>query len=130
MADEPHLLRAGAITGRGASLNPFVVVPDASGFIEFVTAVLGGTEVAEARTATPDGLLIHAEVSLGDSLILLSDPQPGWAPRPGLFQIWVSSIDAVIEQATARGSTVVTPPTPFYGSVTLARLEDPWSNLW
>jgi len=130
MVNNSHLLQSEAITGRGTTLNPFVILRDATGFIDFITAVLGAHEVPEARTATPDGLLIHAELQLGDSLLLLSDPQKGWTPQPGLFQVWVSDVDAVIEGAVDRGATLVTPPTPFYGSLTLARIEDPWSNLW
>lgn len=130
MADNAHLLQAEAITGRGTTLNPFVILRDAAGFIDFATTGLGAREVPEARTVTPDGLLIHAELQLGDSLLLLSDPQEGWKPQPGLFQVWVSDVDAIIEGAVTRGATVVTPPTPFYGSLTLARVEDPWSNLW
>lgn len=118
------------IRGRGASLNPFVIVPDASGFIEFAEWVFDASEVTAARTPTPGGLLIHAEVRIGDSLLLLSDPQPGWQARPGLFQVWVTDADAVIVRAVQRGATLVTPPTPFYGAITLARVEDPWRNLW
>jgi uncharacterized glyoxalase superfamily protein PhnB len=130
MDDPPRILSETAITGRGSSVNPFVIVRDAAGFIDFASSVFGASEVMAARTATPSGLLIHAELKLGDSLLLLSDPQQGWAERPGLFQLWVSDVNAVIGDAAEYGATVVTPPTPFYGAVTLARLEDRWKNLW
>lgn len=130
MTDPVEVLRAPAITGRGTSLNPFTVVDDATGFIAFAEAVFGAVEVAAARTATPSGRLIHAELQLGDALLLLADTQEGWSPRPGMFQLWVSDIAAVLDRATAFGATVVTTPTPFYGAVTLARLEDRWRNLW
>ena len=119
-----------AITGRGSSLNPFLIVDDAAGFIDFATSVFGAAEVAVARTATPSGRLIHAELELGDSSLLLSDTQEGWTARPGLFQLWVSDVAAILEGAAEWGATIVTAPTPFYGSVTLARLEDRWKNLW
>ncbi|GAB3401836.1 hypothetical protein GCM10027515_10910 [Schumannella luteola] len=118
------------ITGRGTSLNPFVLLDDAHGFIGFATAVFGAHEVEQARTATPGGLLIHAELRLGDALLLLADRQPGWPPRPGLLQLWIDDASEVITRAEPHGATVVTPPTPFYGSLTLARLLDPWGNLW
>ena len=130
MTDDAYLLQAKAITGRGATLNSFVILEDAAGFIDFATTVFGAREVRVARAPMPEGRLIHAEVQLGDSLLMLSDPQDGWDARPGLFQLWVSDIDALIERAVALGATVVTPPSPFYGSLTLARIEDPWSNLW
>lgn len=124
------VLTGAQISGRGRSLNSFVIVPDASGFIGFVEQVFDGSEVAAARTPTPDGLLIHAEVQIGDSLLLVCDPQPGWPIRAGLFQLWVADLDTVVPRAIDRGARLITPPTPFYGSITLARIEDPWGSLW
>ena len=113
-----------------ATLNPFVIVPDAAGLIEFVVEVFGTTENVGARTPTPDGRLIHAEVQLGASTLLLADPQDGWPAHPGMLQVWVSDAQAVLDRATARGAVVVTPPVPFYGERTLARMRDPWDDLW
>jgi PhnB protein len=118
------------ITGRGRSLNPFAILTDTSGFIAFATEVFDAVEVIEARTPTPTGELIHAELRVGDSLLLLADPQQGWSTRPGMFQIWGADVESLVTRAVDRGAVVVTPPTPFYSSVTLARLEDPWGNLW
>jgi PhnB protein len=130
VTDEQIALEADAVTGRGGTLNPFVVVEGAAEFIAFVEEVFDAREVVEARTPTPDGGLIHAELRVGDSLLLLADALEGWRPRPGLFQIWIGDIETALRRASERGSRVVTPPTPFYGSLTLARVEDPWGNLW
>ncbi|MET3808802.1 putative glyoxalase superfamily protein PhnB [Nakamurella sp. UYEF19] len=130
MPEEPITLAAGQITGRGRSINPFVIIRDAAAFIAFAEEVFDADEVVEARTAAPTGELIHAELRVGDSLLLIADPQPGWPARPGLFQIWVSDVERLMTRAVNRGAVVVTPPTPFYGSLTLARLEDQWGNLW
>lgn len=67
---------------------------------------------------------------MGESLLLLADPQEGWGTHPGMFQIWVSDVETVIARAVERDAALVTPPTPFYGSLTLARVQDPWGNLW
>jgi len=125
-----EVLEEAGITGRGRSLNPFIIVPDAAGFIRFAEHVFGAQEVVQARTPTPSGELIHAELRFGDSLLLLADPQLGWDPRPGMLQLWVSDADAMIAAAVEAGAIVVTPPTPFYGALTLARIQDPWRNLW
>lgn len=132
-AQEPSVLAGDAITGRGHrghSVNPFIVVEDAAGFIDFAVEVLSAREFEAARTPLPDGRLIHAELRIGDSLVLLADRLEGWPLHPGLFQIWVSDIDHVLTRAVALGATVVTPATPFYGEVTLARVVDSWQNLW
>lgn len=130
MSKDAIVLAAGQITGRGRSINPFVILKDVAGFVAFAEAVFDADEVIEARTSTPTGELIHAELRVGDSLLLMADPQPGWPGPPGLFQIWVSDIETVVTRAVDRRAVVVTPPTPFYGSLMLARLEDPWGNLW
>ncbi|MFE6734261.1 VOC family protein [Microbacterium sp. NPDC057650] len=128
--DTKIALQGEDITGRGRTVNPFLILDGAADFIRFAEQVFGAAENREVRTPTPSGALIHAEIALGDSLVLLSDPQPGWPLRPGLLQIWIADLDGVMSRAEQRGGRVITPPTPFYGEITLARLEDPWQNLW
>ncbi|MGH8882763.1 MAG: VOC family protein, partial [Stackebrandtia sp.] len=99
-------------------------------FISFAEQVFDASEVTAARTPTPEGTLIHAELRIGDSLLLMADRQEGWGTHPGMFQVWVSDVEAVLARAAERGATLVTPPTPFYGSLTLARIQDPWGCLW
>jgi PhnB protein len=130
MAGDQITLDAGTITGRGNTLNPFIILEGAAGFITFAEEVFDAREVTEARTPTPAGKLIHAELRVGDSLVLLADTQEGWRTHSGMFQIWTSDVETVLRRAVDRGSVIVTPPTPFYGSLTLARIEDPWGNLW
>ena len=65
----------------GASLNPFVVLDDASGFIDFAVDVFQTVEHVEARTEMPDGRLIHAEVVMGGSVLMLCDRLEGWPAR-------------------------------------------------
>lgn len=118
------------IPGRGRSLNPFVILNGAAEFILFAEQVFDATEVAEARTPTPEGKLIHSELRVGGSLLLVADAQDGWDTHPGLLQVWVSDVAAVVARAVERSAVLVTPPTPFYGSLTLARVRDTWGNLW
>lgn len=125
MTQQHITLDSGMIAGRGRTLNPFVILDDAAGFIAFAEQVFDAAEVVAARTPTPTGKLIHAELRVGDSLLLLADPQEGWGTHPGMFQVWVSDAEALVARAVERGAALVTPPTPFYGSLTLARVEDP-----
>jgi len=55
------------------TINPFVIVSDANGFIRFVEAGFGGQEARPLRTLDRDGKIIHAEVVVGGSTIMLSD---------------------------------------------------------
>jgi PhnB protein len=124
------LLPTTEVPRAGAVLNPFVIVDDAAGFLEFVTAVFDVPETAEARTPMPDGSLIHAEVRLGNADLMVADRRDGWPARPALLQVWVRDVGEVLARADARGAEVVTPPVPFYGETTLGRMLDPWDTLW
>jgi RNA polymerase sigma factor (sigma-70 family) len=98
--------------------------------VDFVAEVFGVAETVEARTPMPDGKLIHAQLRLGTVDLMVADRLDGWPARPGLLQLWVSDAAAVLERAGAAGATTVTEPTPFYGETTLARMLDPWQNIW
>jgi PhnB protein len=107
-----------------------VIVDDAAGLIDFVTSVFGAEETKEARTPMPDGRLIHAQVRMGTVDLMMADRLDGWPARPGLLQVWVRDVAAVLSRAAEHGATTVTEPTPFYGETTLGRMLDPWQNVW
>lgn len=115
------------------TVNPFVAIRGPGGaaaFVGFACAVLGGRETRAAHSVDADGLLIHAEVRIGDSTVMLCDAKPHWPFTPGLLQVYVDDLDGVVEAARAQGAEVVTEPTPFHGGQRLARFTDPWHNLW
>jgi PhnB protein len=114
----------------GAVVNPFVIVDDAAGFVEFVAGVFDVAETPEARTPMPDGKLIHAQLRLGTVDLMVADRLDGWPSRPGLLQVWVRDVATVLRRAGDRGARTVTEPTPFYGETTLARMLDRWQNIW
>ncbi|MDD7917253.1 hypothetical protein [Actinomycetospora callitridis] len=111
------------------TVNPFVVVRGPGGapaFLRFVTDVLDGRETRAAHTVDADDLLIHAEIRVGGSTIMVCDAKPHWASTPALFQVYVRDVDDVVVRARAADAEVVTEPTPFHGGQRLARLRNPW----
>lgn len=112
------------------TINPFVIVSDANGFIRFVEAVFGGKEAEHVRTLDRDGKIIHAEVVVGGSTIMLSDSKDDWPFSPAFLQIYVSDAETCLNTAAQLGAQVVTPLCDFYGGYRLARILDPWKNLW
>ncbi len=58
------------------------------------------------------------------------DAKPDWPFTPALLQVYVSDADAVLDRARSRGASVFTEPSPFFGKQRLARVKDPWHNLW
>lgn len=126
------LAGAGLPPGYG-SVNPFVAVRGPGGapaFIRFTENVFAARETVAAHSVDADELLIHAEVRIGDSTVMLCDAKPHWSFTPALLQVYVSDVDAVVDRAKVNGADVITAPTDFYGNQRLARFRDPWHNLW
>jgi PhnB protein len=111
------------------TINPFIVTRDALKTIEFLKTVFGATEDMAAHTIDTDGLLIHAELIIGNSRVLLADTKPGWPFTPSLLQVYVGDIEATLKRAEELGAKIVTKPTDFYG-FNFSRFVDPWDNLW
>lgn len=111
------------------TVNPFVITEKASELIRFLTEVFAAEELPDARTIDHDGLLLHAEVRIGDSIVMLAERKPDWPATPGLLQVYVDDLDAALDAARRLGATVVTEPTEFFGAQ-LSRFVDPWRNLW
>jgi uncharacterized glyoxalase superfamily protein PhnB len=97
---------AGYATG-----NPFIITHDANGLIDLLKQVFGATERPEARTLDHDGLLLHAELAVGNATIMFGERKPGWPFTPSLLQVYVDDVEATLGVARQLGATVVTDPT-------------------
>ena len=111
------------------TVNPFIITTDAAGMIDFLAKVFGAREVPEARTLDTDGLILHSELKIGDSVVMVADRKPDWPFTPSLLQVYVDDLPAILDQAQGLGGSVVTDPTDLYGTM-FARVLDPWRNLW
>ena len=112
-------------------VNFFIIVKGgASKFIEFVEKVFGGNENKPARIPDRDGSLIHAEIQLGDSMILVADSKDDWPFTPAFPQVYVKDAQAVLDNAKQAGAEVITIVTNFYNGIKIARFKDPWGNIW
>ena len=110
-------------------VNFFIIVKGgASKFIEFVEKVFGGNENKPARIPDRDGSLIHAEIQLGDSMILVADSKDDWPFTPAFPQVYVKDAQAVLDNAKQAGAEVITIVTNFYNGIKIARFKDPWGN--
>lgn len=112
-----------------ATVVPFIVTSDALGLIDFLVEVFDGRVEPAAHTVDHDGLLIHAEVAIGDNRVLLCERKPGWPFTPALVQVYVDDAEATAERAMRHGARVVTEATPVFGD-TVARFVDPHGNVW
>jgi PhnB protein len=70
-----------------------LVVPDADAELKFLTAALGAIESECQRNA--DNTVMHAEIKIGDSLIVLGQAGGHWKPLGGAFYLWVRNVDEI-----------------------------------
>jgi PhnB protein len=116
--------------------TPHMIVKGAAEAIEFYKKAFGATELF--RMAQPDGRIGHAQIKIGDSLIMLADEFPEKGARgpqsfggsPVSFYLYVEDADAVFVQAIAAGAQVKQPLTDqFYGDRT-GGVTDPFGHSW
>jgi PhnB protein len=93
-----------------------------------VTAAFRAQEIA--RVADDKGVIGHAEVRIGDSVVLGFDARPDWPGTPAFLRLYVADCDAVYQNALAVGATSVTRPTTLFFGDRVARVKDPLGNLW
>ena len=90
------------------SVSPYLIVDGAARTIEFLVGALDGVELL--RIPNPDGKIMHAEVRLDDSVVMLSDGAPGWGPQPAHVHVYVRDVDATYRRALQAGATSVQEP--------------------
>ena len=117
-------------------VTPYLILNKASGAIAFYKAALGASEVM--RMADPGGTVHHAEISIGDSRIMLADEHPeiqALSPKtiggsPVSIHLYVEDVDAAVERAVAAGAKLIRPVADqFYGD-RVGGVEDPFGHRW
>lgn len=110
-------------------INPFIITKDALNFIEFVKTIFEAEEDMAGHTVDHDGRLLHSELIIGNSRIMVAETKPDWPFTPSLLQVYVEDVETVLTEAEKLGAKIVTKPTDFYGDI-FSRFIDPWNNLW
>lgn len=110
------------------SVTPYLTVSGAADLIEFLKQAFAAKE--KECIALADGTIAHAEVMIGDSVIMLCDPMGEGQPMGGAFYLYVEEVDAVYQRALAAGATAtVAPANQFWGDRT-ATVHDRFGNIW
>lgn len=118
------------------SLQIYLAVEDAAKAIDFYKQAFGAEETV--RMPGPEGTIGHAELQIGDSKLMLSDPFPQSTVRPvserggptaSVF-MYVDDADALFERAQAAGATVETPLENMFWGDRFGTLSDPFGNVW
>lgn len=111
------------------TVSPFIMTGHAADLIAFVVDVFRAVDVTEAKTFDSDGLVLHSELLIGDSMITIADRKADWPYTPAFTRVYVDDVPATLGRAIAGGGRVVTEPTEFWGDV-FSRFTDPFGNLW
>src|SRR5688572_4164858 len=90
------------------TVTPYLVVADADAELAFLKAAFGGIEANCQRN--PDATVMHAEVNVGDSLVMLGQAGGPWKPRAGALYLWVDDVDATYARALHAGATSESEP--------------------
>jgi uncharacterized glyoxalase superfamily protein PhnB len=90
------------------TVAPYLIVDGAQKTVEFLARVFAAKELR--RFAGPDGKLMHAEVRIDDTVVMLADGAPGWPPIPSHVHIYVPDVDATYKRALEAGATSVQAP--------------------
>ncbi len=118
------------------SVTPYLVVSDAAKAIEFYKQAFGATEVS--RMEGPHGKIGHAELRIGNSMLMLSDEMPGWGnPSPAtlggspvsLF-LYLEDVDSVYSRALQAGAQSTMEPTDQFWGDRYGKIIDPFGHNW
>ncbi len=90
------------------TLTPYLVVPDADAELAFLKAAFGGTETGCQRNS--DNTIMHAEIKIGDSLVMLGQAGGSCKPRPAALYVWVDDVDRTYARALEAGATSESEP--------------------
>jgi uncharacterized glyoxalase superfamily protein PhnB len=109
-------------------VSPYLVTRDAERVIDFLKKVVGGVE--EYRLASPDGKVMHGEVKIADSVVMLAEASDQHPAMPSMLSIYVEDVDATYAKALAAGATPIRPPADrFYGDRS-GGVKDHAGNQW
>ncbi len=90
------------------TVTPYLLVAKAEAELAFLKAAFGARERDVSRH--PDGSIMHAEITIGDSLVMLGQAGGQWQPRDGSFYLWVDDVDATYRRALESGATSESEP--------------------
>ena len=99
------------------SITPYIIVRPAAQFIEFLKSAFAGIE--RLRMPTPGGLIMHAEVEIGNGAIEVSDGNEEYPTAPAAVHLYVDDADATYQRAMRAGATSITPVA-----------DQPWGDRW
>ncbi len=118
------------------TLTPHLVIRGAAKAIEFYQKAFGAQDRGVHKT--PDGMVMHAELKIGDSIVMLADEFPGapcQAPQTvgsttTVLHLYVEDVDSWFNRAASAGASVVMPVMDCFWGDRYGQLKDPFGHMW
>ena len=118
------------------TVTPYLIVNNAAEAIDFYSRAFGATE--KLRMPGPGGFIMHAEIQIGDSVVMLSDEHPdvgAFSPEtvggnPVSMMIYSEDVDAAFARAIEAGAQEVMPIEDMFWGDRYGRLADPYGHVW
>ena len=106
---------------------PYLIVKDAQGFIGFAKAVFGATE--QLLVPTDDGKIMHAEIRIGEAVIMVGEAGDRWQEKPAAMYLHVEDVKNTYRRALDQGAKSLEEPQQKEFGFT-AGFEDTYGNQW
>lgn len=112
-----------------STVSPYLVAAGAQRVIDFLERAFDATPLR--RYDNPDGTIVHAEVRIGDTVVMISDGSDAWPASPALLHVYVDDVDTAYQRALDAGATAVQAPE-CHGDDPDRRggVRDPAGNTW
>jgi PhnB protein len=117
------------------TVTPYLIVTDGARAIDFYKRAFGAEELL--RLDGPDGKVAHAELKIGDSIIMLSEEMPGHTRSPQSLggtavdiMLYVKDADQVFNRAVAAGAKVAMPLSDMFWGDRYGQVTDPFGHSW
>jgi uncharacterized glyoxalase superfamily protein PhnB len=118
------------------TVTPAIIVRDAARAIDFYVRAFGAEEVS--RMAGPDGTIMHAEIRIGDSVVMLGEENEQWGTLSplstkgthGSLHVYVADVDAAFARAVGAGATVRYPLENAFWGDRYGKVTDPFGHEW
>jgi PhnB protein len=110
------------------SASPYLIVDGASRTIDFLVQVFDAVEIR--RFPSSDGKIMHAEVRIDDTVVMLADSNPDWLPLSAQVHVYVADVDATYQRALAAGATSVQEPVKKDDADKRGGVKDAGGTTW
>ena len=110
------------------AITPYLFPEDPEKLIDFLKRAFGAEQTI--RALRPDGKVMHAEVKIGDSSVMMGSPMGQFGPMTSSIYLYVKDCDAVYQQAILAGATSVFEPVDMNTGERYGAVKDPAGNIW